>query len=133
MDNLECLTAINADIALIKQLNDTNDIDSRVRCAERLAANSYYLSRLVSDAYEGMEAIEAEYDNAVAFDEDTFTGPATRARAYAKNKNSKLNTELSKAKATFKRLLGLLQQCTVVIEQTRQTNAHLRDERKYSF
>lgn len=133
MDNLEILTAINTDIDMIKQLNDTNDLDSRVRCAERLAANSYYLAKLVSDAYDGMSTIEVEYDNAVAFDEDTFSGAATKARAHAKNKNKDLNIEFAKAKATHKRLTALLSQCNIVIEQTRQTNAHLRDERRHSF
>lgn len=132
MKNLEILTEINQDIALLKRLNDTNDIDGRFRCAERIATNSYYLAELLSDAYEDMASLETEYDNAVSFDEDNFVGAVTKAKANAKNKNKDLNVQFSKAKALYKRLQAVLTQANVCIEQLRQSIAHLRDERRHS-
>jgi hypothetical protein len=126
----EVLTQIHQDIQLVKRLNGSNDIEERYRAAERLAVNSYYLAGLKSDAYDAMIEAEASYDNAVAMDETNSTGPATKAKADAKNKNAKLNMDLAKSKGLHKRLDSLLSQTNVVVEQLRQTLSILKTERR---
>lgn len=127
---MEILTQIHQDIQLVKRLNGSNDMEERYKAAERLAVNSYYLAELKSDAYDAMVEAEASYENAVAMDETNSTGPATKAKADAKNKNSSLNTELAKAKGLYKRLDSLLSQTNVVVEQLRQTLSILKTERR---
>ena len=127
---MEILTQIHQDIQLVKRLNGSNDMEERYKAAERLAVNSYYLAELRSDAYDAMVEAEASYENAVAMDETNSTGPATKAKADAKNKNSGLNTELAKAKGLYRRLDSLLSQTNVVVEQLRQTLSILKTERR---
>jgi cbb3-type cytochrome oxidase cytochrome c subunit len=132
MSNLEVLTEIQQDISEVKQLNQSSDIVGRMRLAERLSANAWYVSEMASDAYEASSQLEAEYENAVAFDEDTFTGAATKARAHAKSNHQTLNSRMVAAKATFKRLQSQLHQVNNVVEQLRSTISTLKEERKQS-
>lgn len=128
--NEEVLGQIFQDIQLVRTLNNSDDINERMRAAERLVTNGYYLAGLKSDAYDEFTQLETEYENAVAFDETNNTGPATKAKAYAKSKNEALNVKLAKAKGLYKRLESLLSQSNAVVEQIRQTLSILKTERR---
>lgn len=128
--NEEVLGNIFQDIQLVKTLNNSDDISERMRAAERLVTNGYYLANLKSDAYQDFVELEAEYENAVAFDETNSTGPATKAKAYAKDRNKDINIRLVKAKGLYRRLESLLNQSNAVVEQIRQTLSILKTERR---
>ncbi len=127
---IELLTEINQLVTELKRLNGSNDLDGRWRNAEKLAALNHFLSEKMSEARSSRNLAEYNYKSACDFDESTFNGPVTKAKAYGKNNNKALYKEMLDADGLYHRFASVVDANKVMLESIRQSIAVLRNEQR---
>lgn len=128
----ELLTEINRIVGALKSLNHSNDLDGRWRNAELLAANNFYLSEKMTEARTARNLAEYNYNAACSLSEAMYTGPVTKAKAWAKNENKALYKEYLDADGYYHRVAGIFEANKGVLESIRQSVAVLRNEQRNS-
>lgn len=123
---------IISDIEWLKANNGSNDLYQRLQVSERLAVNSYYLATMVGEAYEKRNTSEYFYKTAVSSFMANSDLSMSKSESVAKDRYKDMLKEHLDADSYYKKLALLLQQVTIVIEQTRQTNSQLKNEMRHA-
>lgn len=123
---------ITKNIEWLKKNSSSNDLVGKLRVAEELATNSYYLATLVGDAYQEKNSTEFFWKSAVNTDVALTTGPTGKNEALAKDKYKHLYKEHLDADSKYRRLALLMSQTNTVIEQVRQTCSFLKQEYRHN-
>ena len=122
------LEQINKTVTELKNLSGSTDLVTKLKLAEELAAESYYLSEMVAVAYENMNTAEYFWKSVISTAIAKTTGPVSKAEAVAKDTHKNLYKEYLDADSRHKKLYLLLSATNTLIEQARQSCSFLKQE-----
>jgi len=128
---MNILTEITKSVEWLKANISSNDLQGKLQETERLALNSYYLASYLADWHEKMNTSEFMYKSAISSSVANSKEGVAKSEALAKLTYKEMGEELIKNENTYKRLQLALNQANVIIEQIRQTNSALKQERRF--
>lgn len=122
------IAEIAQDITSLKSMIHSPDLVGRLKIADRLSVNCWFLAEMVADAYEQSTTNEFLYKSALSGAVADATGGVAKSEAKAKSDYKSLHEEWVKADQLYKRYNLLLQAAYTIIEQYRSSNSYLKME-----
>jgi len=122
------MTTIEQITALVGEVNNSQDLEGKMRNTEDLATLSYTLAHDVGIAHAEKNMAEFRYKSALYKYESTTEGAANKNAVRAKHENKELYRNFIEAENVYRSMSLILAQTNVVIEQARQSISYLKKE-----